>query len=84
MVTEGYERKGQFPVDFAKAMHQSTYTYNVKEWATITSAVDHAVAIYRLRGELTGAEMDASEIPSVKDTNDDDLDIFADEEIYDH
>lgn len=67
MVIAGYERTGQFPVDFAKAMQQSTYTYSVKEWATITGAVDRAVAIYRLRGELTEAEMDALEIPSVKD-----------------
>jgi hypothetical protein len=42
------------------------YTYNVKEWATITGAVDCAVVIYRQRGELTEAEMDALEIPSVK------------------
>ena len=67
-VIAGYERTGQFPVDFAKAMHQSTYTYNVKEWDTITGAVDRATAIFRLRGELTEAEMDALEIPSVKDT----------------
>jgi hypothetical protein len=66
MVIAGYERTGQFPVDFAKAMRQSTYTYNVKEWATITGAVDCAVVIYRQRGELTEAEMDALEIPSVK------------------
>lgn len=68
MVIAGYERTGQFPVNFAKAMHQSTYTYDVKEWDLITGAVDKATAIFRLRGELTEAEMDALEIPSVKDT----------------
>lgn len=67
MVIAGYERTGQFPVNFAKAMRQSTYTYTMKEWATITGAVDRAVAIYRLRGALTEAEMDALEIPSVND-----------------
>jgi hypothetical protein len=71
MVIAGYERTGQYPVDFARAMRQSTYTYTVKEWATITGAVDSAVTIYRLRGELTEAEMDALAIPSVKDTQTD-------------
>jgi hypothetical protein len=68
MVVAGYERTGQYPLDFGITMRQSTYMFNLEEWDTITRNFDKAVKIFRLRGELTEAEMDVLEIPSVKDS----------------
>ena len=58
MVVAGYEKTGQFPVDFAKTMRQSTYLFSLLQWATITENLHIAASKFRLTGELTEAEMD--------------------------
>ena len=68
MIVAGYEKTGQFPVDFAVTMRQSTYTFTLLEWATMTANLDAAADRFRLAGELTEAEMDDLQIPSVAES----------------
>ena len=68
MVVAGYERTGQFPVDFGVTMKQSTYTFTLLEWATMTENLELAASKFRLKGELTEAEMDELQIPSIADS----------------
>lgn len=67
MIITGYERTGQYPVDFARTLRQTTYTFSIKQWSSMTNAVDDAVAIFRARGALSEDEMDTLEIPSVNE-----------------
>ena len=58
MVIAGYERTGQFPVDFAVTMRQSTYTFSLLQCATMTENLHMAASKFRLTGELTEAKKD--------------------------
>ena len=58
MVIAGYERTGQFPVDFAVTMRQSTYTFSLLKCATMTENLHMAASKFRLTGELTEAKKD--------------------------
>ena len=68
MIVAGYEKTGQFPVDFAVTMRQSTYTFTLLEWATMTANLDAAADRFCLAGELTEAEMNDLQIPSVAES----------------
>lgn len=68
MVVAGYERTRQFPVDFAVTMRQSTYTFSLQQWATMTANLDMAANKFHLRGEHTETEMDELKISSVADS----------------
>ena len=67
MVVAGYERTGQYPVDFATKLRQCTYSFKLQQYAVMTANFDEAVSIFRLRGEITEAKIDALEIPSVQE-----------------
>ena len=68
MVVARYENTGQYPVDFSMTMRQSTYTFNLMQWATMTENLHIAASKFRLTGELTEAEMDELQIPSIADS----------------
>ena len=67
IVVKGYEMAGQYPVDFAKCMKQSSYQFTLAEWSTMVDAFQEAVLIFRATGTLTEADMDRLQIPSVND-----------------
>ena len=68
MIVAGYERTGQFPVDFAVTMRQAKYTFTLLEWATMTENLPIAASNFRLTGELTEVEMDELHIPSIAES----------------